>query len=169
MKTQQQTAKSKVPSWDACRDYRIVGGDTRFTITADTRSRNPQYSIPENETYVLFDVDDDGYETYVQLVNGIMTSDYYTISPDGNITALRDKISEDDFDGIATNSNVTMANNLTNFNDEMFYVYEKVDGEIKLLKITQEEIIHDGYKTLEVTVYDVNTGNTIPYEDILSN
>lgn len=164
-----QTAKSKVPSWDACRDYRIVGGDTRFTITADTRSRNPQYSIPENETYVLFDVDDDGYETYVQLVNGIMTSDYYTISPDGNITALRDKISEDDFDGIATNSNVTMANNLTNFNDEMFYVYEKVDGEIKLLKITQEEIIHDGYKTLEVTVYDVNTGNTIPYEDILSN
>ena len=102
-------------------------------------------------------------------VNGIMTSDYYTISPDGNITALRDKISEDDFDGIATNSNVTMANNLTNFNDEMFYVYEKVDGEIKLLKITQEEIIHDGYKTLEVTVYDVNTGNTIPYEDILSN
>lgn len=45
----------------------------------------------------------------------------------------------------------------------------KVDGEIKLLKITQEEIIHDGYKTLEVTVYDVNTGNTIPYEDILSN
>ena len=122
-----------MPSWDACRDYRIVGGDTRFTITADTRSRNPQYSIPENETYVLFDVDDD------------------------------------DFDGIATNSNVTMANNLTNFNDEMFYVYEKVDGEIKLLKITQEEIIHDGYKTLEVTVYDVNTGNTIPYEDILSN
>ena len=40
------------------KDYRIVGGDTRFTITADTRSRNPQYSIPENETYVLFDVDD---------------------------------------------------------------------------------------------------------------
>lgn len=169
LKDAARTAKSEVPLWDSCRDYRIVGGDTRFTITTEVYSRKPQYDIPEDETYVLFETDNDGYKTYVQLINGIMTSDYYTISPDGNITALRNEISKNDFASIATTSNATMVNSQSDFDNEKFYVYEKIDGKIRLLEITQKEISHNGYKTLDITVQDVETGDIIPYKNILSN
>ncbi|MCI8836498.1 MAG: hypothetical protein HFG74_00345 [Hungatella sp.] len=133
------------------------------------QKESPQYDIPENETYVLFDIDDDGYETYVQILNGVMTTDYYTTSPDGKIITLRNEISENDFANIAANSNAVMINSLVDLDTETFYVYEKVNGVIKLLGITQKEVSHDGYKKLEVTVQDLETGNYIPYEDILSN
>ena len=87
------------------------------------QKESPQYDIPENETYVLFDIDDDA----------------------------------------------VMINSLVDLDTETFYVYEKVNGVIKLLGITQKEVSHDGYKKLEVTVQDLETGNYIPYEDILSN
>lgn len=188
LKDAAKSAKSTVPLWDNCRDYRIVGEDTKFTIVAETYSREPLYDIPEEEIYVLFETDDDGYETYVQLINGIMTSDYYIMSPDGDVTAIRNEISENDLynlatdsnairngisendlDNLATNSNAAKTNSLADFDSEQFYVYEKINEEIKLLEITQEEINCDGYKTLEITVRDVKTGNKIPYESILAN
>lgn len=168
LKDAAKAAESTVPLWDACRDYRIVGGDTKFTIVTETYSRKVQINIPQDETYVLFK-DDGNYETYVQILNGVMTSDYYTINSDGDVIALRNEISEDNFANVATASNALMADNTADFNSESFNVYEKVDGKIKLLRVTQEEVFHNGYNTLEVTVQDVETGEMIPYEDILSN
>ncbi len=86
-----------------------------------------------------------------------------------DVIVLRNEITGDNFANVTTASNALMVNNTMDFNSESFNVYEKVDGKIRLLKITQEEVSHNGYNTLEVTVQDVETGAIIPYEDILSN
>jgi len=168
LKEAAEAAKLTLPLWDACGDYRIVGGDAKFTIAAETYSNKAQVSIPQDETYALFK-DDGNYKTYVQLINGVMTSDYYITNSEGDVIALRNEIAEDNFANVATASNALMVNSTMDFDSESFNVYEKVDGEIRLLKITQEEVSHNGYNTLEITVQDVETGAIIPYEDILSN
>lgn len=167
-----KAAKSVVPLFDACRDYRIVGGDTKFIISASTYSENESYNIPQGETYEFYS-EQDGYKEYVQVIDGIMTSDYYTVDPSGNIVDLRDEITVSDIEiPTATGSNArrnVQAMPFTGKSENVIDVFERINGEIRLVRITQTVVPHDGYNTLDIQVEDLETGESIPYEDILAN
>lgn len=102
-----------------------------------------------------------------------MTSDYYTADPSGNIVDLRDEITVSDLEiPTATGSNArrnVQAMPFTGKSENVIDVFERINGEIRLVRITQTVVPHDGYNTLDIQVEDLKTGESIPYENILAN
>ena len=68
-----------------------------LTISASTCPVNESYKLPQGETYEFYS-EQDGYKEYVQVIDGIMASDYYTVDPSGNIVDLRDEFTVSDLE-----------------------------------------------------------------------
>lgn len=164
-------AQETVPLYDACRNYRIVGGDTRFIITDEEYELTTNSDISLDETYMLYSSSND-YDTYVKLIDGVMTSDYYTADKLGNIVSSKNKIPANSVNSIMETLNQDNQINTYTSNKrtkDYFDVFENIDGETKLLRISFSEVIVDGICELEAEVIDLQTGNEIPYSKILEN
>lgn len=162
------TARSAVPVYDNCRSYRILGGNTRFNMAAKNYSIEELYMIPEDETYEFYNRID-GYETYVQTINGIMTSDYYIVSSAGDIVDLRDEISNSDVTSNPILQKVDGIRTLENSTGNTIDIYEKIDKELRLIRITKKVHERSTYNFLSVQVKDLKTGKDIPYEKVLES
>lgn len=57
----------------------------------------------------------------------------------------------------------------TGKSENVIEVFERINGDIRLVRITQTVVPLDGYNTLNSQVEDLETGESILYEDILAN
>lgn len=160
-------AERKVPEHDECRDYRILGGDTKLSYSLPMTFLKTHTIIPKDNTYKLHR-ESSGFKTYVKIIDGVMTSDYYTINKKGNVIDIRNKINNYNALNLKTKSNskITQFSSVPN---NVFDVYEIVDGKVCLLRIERTEIERGGFKYLDIRVEDLSTGKYIPYDKILDS
>lgn len=164
-------AQESVPLYDACRNYRILGGDTKFIISNEDQKTNTSMEFLDEDMYMLYD-SKYGYDSFVKVIDGIMTSDYYVTNARGDVIFSRNKIMKDSVDSIV--SSINSMENIKKYSinkdfEDGFDVYEKIDGETRLLRIVYSETINNDIVTLEAFVTDLQTGESIPYSKILES
>ena len=165
-------AQESVPLYDACRNYRILGGDTKFIISNEDQKTNTSMEFfLDEDMYMLYD-SKYGYDSFVKVIDGIMTSDYYVTNARGGCYFFKNKIMKDSVDSIV--SSINSMENIKKYSinkdfEDGFDVYEKIDGETRLLRIVYSETINNDIVTLEAFVTDLQTGESIPYSKILES
>ena len=138
------------------------------TSQIDTTTDVSGVQIPDWDNIFVYDCGN-GDKCYVKLLYGIATCDYYTLNDDGAVNFIRDKINDDNFDIKKFEPILDRVEKCSeNANDDGQYdSFEVIDGEVHLIR--KNEIVTDygAYRTLDIKVHDLLTGEEIPYEKIL--
>ncbi len=162
--------------WEEIIWYNIAGIEIPIKVSVEAVVVFEDYSNldlikapgPIEESFEFFRIDSNGNKEYVKVFNGIMTSDYYNESPDGEILFEKNRIDRIIFAqsdvSLFSSENIRKFNE---YNEDSFDTYELVDGEIRLLRIEKNEVDHGNFQTLEMKVTDLVSGEILPYERIL--
>lgn len=168
------------------------------TVIRNSNDLNNYYlSEEDKKSYILKEEYDDKL-VYIKVIDGIETSDYYICDLEGNITGMQNIFNYKDLleinnleTPLATSSDAVASTNLAkisresenklitnsskiNIDDvihkiESFDVLEKINGKIHYIRIINVAYQTDGNVIyMKTTVLDLNSGEFIPYEEILN-